>query len=364
MSRAIAEITRSKKGKGSSVDREQVEFNKLRKKIEALQKELKNFTTHLDACLRFYHAHVCPKEKALAKVLTDSVKLLYDFAKTMPRLSSKERSTLHEWILHEINQVFNLIGISDVDPQLHPIFEELNGSSAHDIANEEFFKFKDEMMEIFQKEGIDLDLSALKGTDNQQEVAFKFFEALEEAKDKMGPEEKIRPQLTQRELKQQEQKEIQKKSIGAIYKHLVKAVHPDLEQDPSLKASKEEMMKKVTVAYENDDLYTLLQIEMEWMNRSANRSTSPEQFKIYNAVLKDQVDELRNEINVVRLDPKYFPLQRFVKDSRCDMSALQDACQELEGIKNQIRVDIQKLKGPHAKAILRNTLIDRDIVFF
>ena len=348
------------------MDLEQEAFNKLRKKIETLQKELKNSTMHFDACLKFYYTEIRPKEEALAKVLTDLVKLLYDFRKKMPRLPSKEKNSLREWILEEIGQIFNLIGISDADPQLHPIFKTLNGSSAQDVVDEEFFKFKDEMMEMFQKEGIDLDLSAMNSSDDQQEAVFKFFEALNDAKDKMASEKKVRKPLTQRELKEQELKKMQKKSVSAIYKRLVKAVHPDLEQDPALKASKEEMMKKVTVAYENDDLYSLLQIEMEWMNRSADRSAAPapEQLKIYNTVLKDQVGALRNEISMVPFHPKYSPLERFVEGPHCHMSVLQKGCEELERIRNQVRANIQKLKGPHAKAILRNTLIDRDTVFF
>ena len=41
----------------------------------------------------------------------------------------------------------------------------------------------------------------------------------------------------------------------------------DLEPDEELKAGKEELMKQLTVAYENNDHHALLRLELEWLQK-------------------------------------------------------------------------------------------------
>ena len=44
---------------------------------------------------------------------------------------------------------------------------------------------------------------------------------------------------------------------------LAKMLHSDLETDETLKLEREELMKKVTAAYQDKDLNTLLKLEIE-----------------------------------------------------------------------------------------------------
>jgi hypothetical protein len=43
--------------------------------------------------------------------------------------------------------------------------------------------------------------------------------------------------------------QLRRVSIGAIYRRLAKALHPDLERDPDLRERKSTLMQEVTTAY-------------------------------------------------------------------------------------------------------------------
>jgi hypothetical protein len=73
-------------------------------------------------------------------------------------------------------------------------------------------------------------------------------------------------------------------------------------------------MKTVTVAYENNDLQTLLHIEMTEMQRGAERINylPDETLALYNASLKEQAEVLQAELNELRHNPRYMPISSIV----------------------------------------------------
>lgn len=78
-------------------------------------------------------------------------------------------------------------------------------------------------------------------------------------------------------------------------------------------------MKKLTTAYENQDLHTLLSLEIMWMNRAASNEDesrtqkAEEQLKVYNDLLKDQVKSLQEELDHLFLHPRYFDIENILK---------------------------------------------------
>jgi hypothetical protein len=135
---------------------------------------------------------------------------------------------------------------------------------------------------------------------------------LDEKEAKMGSRKKTIQQL-EKEAKEKEIEAARNRSIGSIYKQLAKMIHPDLEQDPKLKMIKGEQMQKLTSAYESGDLHTLLSLELEWLKVEENnlQKLSDEKLGIYNELLKEQVEELQDEINLLPGNPRYFQLQPY-----------------------------------------------------
>jgi hypothetical protein len=98
-----------------------------------------------------------------------------------------------------------------------------------------------------------------------------------------------------------EQEQHRRKSIRAIYIDLIKAFHPDTEQDATKKLEKEEISKKITEAYGKNDLYTLLDLETQFLEQESNRLSGmkPETAKSYLAMLDSQIKELKESIRSI-----------------------------------------------------------------
>jgi len=123
---------------------------------------------------------------------------------------------------------------------------------------------------------------------------------------------KTKKQLAQ-EGKEKEMEAARKKDISSLYKQLAKAFHPDLETDETLKKGREEMMKQLTVAYDNNDLHTLLKLELEWIKKEESNldKLSADKLAIYNEVLREQVIELHFQMEELTEHPRYEPLLRY-----------------------------------------------------
>jgi hypothetical protein len=169
--------------------------------------------------------------------------------------------------------------------------------------------------------GVNVDLSTLRGVMNHEEqFEGKVAEIIGELEEKIKadfesfqaerkPRKKSRSEARRAEQERllAQAEEARKKTLASIYKQLARMLHPDLEQDPTLRESKVLLMQKLTVAYRNNDLHTLLRLELEWIERQEgdlDRLTD-EKVAVYNHVLKEQVAELQIEIDQLPLHPRY-----------------------------------------------------------
>jgi hypothetical protein len=69
-------------------------------------------------------------------------------------------------------------------------------------------------------------------------------------------------------------------------------------------------MQELTVAYRNNDMHTLLRLEMEWIQREEGdiERLTDEKVAIYNQTLKVQVQDLERELNELPYHPRYQPI--------------------------------------------------------
>ncbi len=88
------------------------------------------------------------------------------------------------------------------------------------------------------------------------------------------------------------------KALRILYTRLAKDLHPDLEQDEKNKAEKNDVMRRLTEAYKNEDLYELLQIQFEYNADNSENYTDAlpeEQLKVINETLLLQIKKLQEE---------------------------------------------------------------------
>jgi hypothetical protein len=262
--------------------------------------------------LDFYQKELYHKEKEIIEIFKKEIKLLAPYLKDKKNFGKEKRNILKVVILDLFEQIEHVEGSMQLDEELSQIYEQVKGTSLQEEEAAEFASFKKQMEDLFSKEGNSVDLSSIEMEGTQEEILFKIFQSLEnqEAFNKDEPSfqssAKSKKQI-EKEQKAVEKEALQKKAIGTIYKQLAKAFHPDLEQDPILKLQKQALMKKLTTAYEEGDLHTILHLEMEQMNlsESQKKTYTDEHLKTFNQILESQIAMLEEELEKIPLRPQY-----------------------------------------------------------
>jgi len=99
-----------------------------------------------------------------------------------------------------------------------------------------------------------------------------------------------------------------KKTVRSVYIDLIKIFHPDTETDADKKLEKEEISKKITEAYTKNDLFTLLKLETDYLEKHTSRISSMREdtLQIYLNMLSGQkkdielsISKLKNENQII-----------------------------------------------------------------
>jgi PIN domain nuclease of toxin-antitoxin system len=92
-------------------------------------------------------------------------------------------------------------------------------------------------------------------------------------------------------------------SVREVFRKLTSALHPDRETDARQREVKTALMQRVNLAYEANDLLTLLelQLQIEQIDASHIAGASAQRLKHYNKVLNEQLAELKVELEHTEL---------------------------------------------------------------
>lgn len=343
----------------NTLSKQQQGFNKLIKKIENLRLELDQVNKSMNEKLGFYGKYIYPLEQQLTELNKEGTKLLYWFYENKKLLQKKERQSLGKIISAQLNHIFKSQA-DEPEEELKKIFKAVEGISYEKAAEEDFNIMRDEMESMFEEFGFEMNFDDLHGNMTQEEILKKALEMGEQMKQQADEEDKR--QTNRKKTKKQKEKEERErqmeeartKNIGSIYRQLAKVFHPDLERDEELKQEKEELMKQLTIAYEKNDLHTLLSLELAWIQKEENNpgQLTDDKLGIYNEVLKEQVYELEQDISDTLHHPRYQPLQKFATFPHQIKSInLHYEKQKIEEMKNDIARDIALLKGNEKQAL-------------
>lgn len=365
---AKTEIVISKKGK-NFLSKEQQTFNRLIKKVEKLQKELQNTTLILDNDLIQYGQLIHPVLIRKKNLLASLIKLIYKtFQQNKKSLTNAERKIIKTVLS---NQLGNLLEdkLEEMDPEVHKIFSEISGVTYEELKEAEFQNMKEDLNDFFNHQGIDIDIDHLHQNMSPEEMAIKMKELRDQLEEQLTDQEaqwqsesnnkrKSKKQLI---LEQKEQwlQEAKTKNINTIYRDLVKVLHPDLEQDESLKIEKESLMKEVINAYTNKDLHALLRLELIWIQKEENNpdQLSKEKLTVFNELLKEQINNLSEELNMLLHHPKYELLRPFM-DMTWNPGTINFSMviQEITVLINSMEITIKELSGVHSLRVLKNII--------
>jgi len=156
-----------------------------------------------------------------------------------------------------------------------------------------------------------------------------------------------------KQLRQQQKREqaeqMAAQSLKTVYLKIAAMIHPDREQDETKKEEKTELFQQASQAYEQQDLFYLLKLQLQLEQNKGVRSKelSAEQVKFYKLALDAQSQQLESQIEEI-LDS--FQLAKKVKAEHLhigDVYKVIDAdCAEL---KQQLKWEKERLK--HMKKV-------------
>jgi hypothetical protein len=303
--------------KHKKLSKNQITFNDLIKKIERLQKEIVSDKEKLDRLLIFYdELNIATIEKDVAECQIKIAKRIASTTKTN-KYGKRQLENIGTVIIDLLD---NASIVLKADEEVEKLYAEYANKA--DI--EEDFPStnqKSEEMEALMRHIMGEDFVFFFDFDDSSESFEHYQDTLHEeiSNKKAGSKKewkKTKKQL-KRELQLAEEEKLKLKNIRSIYISVAKVLHPDTESDHVEKLLKEELMKKLTVAYKKKDLSTLLKLEMEWVTAKCLDvdKMSDEKLQLYISWLKDQVTELEDEIYSLYNHPRYEPIEEFARDS-------------------------------------------------
>lgn len=321
-----------------SLSKGQKRFNTLIKQIEQKRARLAAWEAALPPYQQKYVGELLPLVDASTALQVEMVHAL-DRAASRKDLTKTERRTIAGLIADLARELLE----ENDDKDLKAIYNKHSRSDydSEVAANMESMKFMLEDM-LGVELGDDLDMSSRDDLFSRAEVHLEERRA-QHAADRQAREErrakrkKSDKQLA-REAQQQAEAQQISQSIREVYRKLASALHPDRESDPQERARKTALMQRVNEAYGKNNLLQLLelQLELEHIDQSAIDGLSEERLTHYNAVLKEQLAELEQEILHVEGSFRgQFGLAPFDKVS--PGTILRDLDRDIAGLRRAVR---------------------------
>lgn len=319
----------------AALSKGQKKFNALIKRIEKERQSLAAWQEMIPRYQKQHAAELAPLQEAFD---AQRIAMAHRLDKVYPEkvFTKIERSKLSDLIC---NIVVELLPARDGDDALKELYNKHSGGDFDAEMAQEGAMVKDMMEAMFGVELGDEEIDFSSPEAMMQRVAASMREQQERESDpaQAGPAPKQRKKSAktlEREARLEQEEQNVSQSIREVFRKLASALHPDKEQDPAERARKTALMQRVNVAYGDNDLLGLLelQLEIEQIDQAAIHSVSEERLKHYNKVLAEQADELAHEVIATRM--------RFALSFKLDpdegstpLAALRHLRQEIAGLR-------------------------------
>jgi hypothetical protein len=296
------------------LSKEQQLFNKLTSRIENLENAILSDGEKMDRLLTFYSNETLP-------VIKEAVAAGFQLAKAVDNGSQKFKLNRNQ--TQRIAEIILLLceGAGEVISDA-PGVDELTEKWA-DIANEWLKEDEFDLVQViandffndligFEDDSWEFDADSDSFHGSKQKVG----ENWPPTQGKKGAQPRQRKK-TDRQLAMEEARKAAEntklKTLRQIYIALAKILHPDSEPDPGRKSEKDDLMKRVTIAYEEKDLMTLLRLELEWVHKNADSlsDVTNEKLMVYIEALQQQVKELERQKVAQMYHPRYYYIKAY-----------------------------------------------------
>lgn len=258
------------------LNKKQKEFNVLSETIEALDRQLADLQQAYDEMLRRIPSDLDPLVREYQGYRADIVNL-WDRTYEAEHFRKAYQTKLAYLI---IENAYDLIKNHDLSELKH-VFNKYSATDIDVLLEEE------RLRESARIE----DPAFLLESVYEPEPEVSFHELSEEEQQRIKAERREQ-RMDQRTREAQQAKTT--KSVRSVYMELVKTFHPDRETDEGEKQRKTETMQRITKAYQENNLLSLLklQMELEQIDRSGLENLNKNQLSYYNKILRQQIEEL------------------------------------------------------------------------
>ncbi|MDD2525589.1 MAG: hypothetical protein PHH63_04665 [Bacteroidales bacterium] len=302
--------------KDKILSKEQRTFNRLTSRISNLQNEIVSEKEKCERLLTLYSEKMPHLEKQIAESQIKLAKIISGSTQSI-KYGKRQLEDIECVILNLFDEAFTVI---EPDEETELLYNQWAEVSYQEEKEEQMKEMRQMMEDLLRYEmGVDIGLWELEDSPEsyasfQQKVREKMSEQKQQEDSRSANRKKSKKEL-EKELRKSQEEAIKLKSMRNIYISLVKVLHPDTETDPLEKMRKDELMKKVTVAYNEKDLTTLLKLEMEWVASEAHNLDlmTKDKLNIYIASLKEQVAELENEKKSICMHPRFQPIMHYAR---------------------------------------------------
>lgn len=273
-----------------ALSKQQQQFNKLIVEIETLKAKKQELAGQFQTAKSTFAEKLLPLVTK-ARDLNIQFVFALDHGSKKFKIANKYKEAVSNQIEEMLDTIIPILeDMGEDTTELKEIYEQ------HTEVNYDEYQqqLNDTSADMFESIfGIKIDPTKMNDEDYLDEMNKEFKEKID-----FKERKKTKKQL-EKEAKQKEAQDQLNKDIKTVYTDLAKQLHPDLEQDETLREAKNELMKRVTEAYSNTDLYELLQIQLEVEQLDAEKlsNVSSDLMSSYIAVLKKQVAELRGTIH-------------------------------------------------------------------
>ena len=322
----------------------QEKFNTLVKNIDKnkqtvsfLEKALHKFTGLRSSALKNRYATL---EEIKFKYVT-----LLDSYYEKQKFSKKDKEKIAQMIVNIASGYDNSL-VASTTNELHEKYSNIQLKQFSTSANEE----DTEMLSDFLKStfGVKFKMGKGGGNVNFDEIKAGIENYLNNLKQKQVDEENFfRKNKHTRSNSAAKNKTLAanvNKTWKKIYMELVKKLHPDTELDEQKKIEKTDILKEVTNAYEGNDFYKLIQLQVQYADEAlTNQDLEDDIMKEYikiltqqNTTLKEVAEELRHQAYLMG-----FFLPPNSSDATCE-KAMETA---IANEKREVTNDIKSMKA-------------------
>lgn len=338
------ELAPARIGIGGSVNKlnkAQKQFNQAIAKIEAQLRENNEWREFMPLYQQRIANEYHPLAMRLRATRMALVELLDNHFDNQ-KLTRNQREKLRLFLADMID---NLIG-QEESAELISLYDKYNELSHREEQQYEMDVIRTLVDDVF---GIEVDSDATSPEQLMEHLHSQMHTREQPRASKRKPRKKSEKMLA-REAEQAAAAQNATRAIRDVYRKLASELHPDREPDPQRRERLTELMQQANRAYEEDDLLTLLrlQLQIEQIDSQALAGLAEERLANYNRALREQSERLQQErfeliqpFLMLNIDPRRLNPKIVQRELDTDLQELEEIITELD----QELVDLQEVRA-------------------